>query len=375
MGALHAQTRAATPTATPEVLSVDMREEIVRTQATVTDLYGRRETKTLPITVYRPAGEGPFPLVVFNHGRAVAAMRAQQGRYRPDAAARYLVGKGFVVLVPNRIGYWETYGDFDPENNGSCASPRIEPMSLAASDQVLATVEFAKTLPYVDASRWLVVGQSVGGLTSVATVGRAPAGLLGGINFAGGTGGEPEAHPGQPCAPHAIARYWGGLAKNAKVPMLWLYWENDKYWGANVPKTWHQAWVDGGGQAVLATFGPSGDDGHGGLMTDMDHWVPAVDAFLIGLGFTAPAIPVRPVATAFADLTDATQVPVRSEFQAAYAKFLTLGVPRAFAVGNKGGYGYARGDYAMGRALGNCQRQGQKCALYVVDQDVVWTAP
>lgn len=374
-GALHAQTTTATPTAAAEVLSADMREEIVRTQATVTDLYGRRETKSLPITVYRPAGEGPFPFVVFNHGRAVAAKRAQQGRYRPDAAARYLVGKGFVVLVPNRIGYWETYGDFDPENSGSCASPRIEPLSLAASDQVLATVEFAKALPYVDASRWLVAGQSVGGLTSVATVGRAPAGLLGGINFAGGTGGDPEVHPGKPCAPHAIARYWGDLAKSAKVPMLWLYWENDKYWGPTVPKTWHKAWVDGGGKAELAAFGPTGDDGHGGLNTDMDHWVPVVDAFLNGLGFTAQAVPVAPPATGFAELADANKVPVRADHRAAYAKFLDLGLPRAFAVSSKGGYGYATGDYAMGRALGNCQRFGQKCALYAVDKDVVWTAP
>ena len=357
------------PSAAPEILAKDMREEVVRTQATVKDMYGRQETMALPITVYRPPGDGPYPLVVFNHGRATREKRASQGRYRPEAAARYLVAKGFVVLVPNRIGYWETYGNFDPENSG-CKS--IEPMSIAASEQVLATVEFAKTLPYVDTSRWLVAGQSVGGLTTVATVGRAPQGLLGGINFSGGTGGNPDLNPGRPCNPDAATKYWGEIAKNAKVPMLWLYWENDKYWGPDIPKTWHRAWVDGGGRAKLAAFGPSGENGHSGLTQDMDHWLPEVDAFLGQLGFEQPAIVKAPPASAFAAIDATTAVPVGTSGKAAYAKFLEMALPRAFAVSSKGGFGLARGDYAAGRALGNCQRYGNPCTLYAVDSDVVW---
>jgi dienelactone hydrolase len=357
------------PGAAPDVLAKDLREEVLRTQATVKDMFGRQETMALPITVYRPPGEGPHPLVVFNHGRAVDAKRAAQGRYRPEAAARYLAGKGFVVLVPNRIGYWETYGSFDPDFSG-CKS--IEPMSIAASDQVLATVEFAKTLPYVDASRWLVAGQSVGGLTTVATVGRAPAGLLGGINFSGGAGGNPDRNPGQPCNPGGITKYWGEIAKNAKVPMLWLYWANDKYWGPDIPKTWHRSWVEGGGRADLTALGPSGEDGHSGLTRDMDHWLPVVDAFLNQLGFNQPAIVKLPPASAFATIDATVAVPVGLSGKAAYAKFLEMALPRAFAVSSKGGYGLASGDYAAGRALGNCQRFGNPCTLYAVDSDVVW---
>ena len=211
---------AASSMAQEEVLAKDMREEIVRIQVTVKDLYGRQETKPVPITIYRPEGEGPFPLLVFNHGRATSDLRAKQGRSRPEHLARYFTAKGFVVLAPTRIGYWETYGDFDPEDNRSCSDMRVEAMSTAASDQVLAAVEFAKTLPYVDASRWIVAGQSVGGLTSVTTVGRRPAGLLGGINFSGGTGGNPVQNPGRPCSPQQIGRYWGSLAKNAAVPIV-----------------------------------------------------------------------------------------------------------------------------------------------------------
>ena len=362
-----AQEAAAKPVA--EVMAQDMREEVLRLDATVKDFFGRQETKPVPVTVYRPQGDGPFPLFVFNHGRAVEAKRAQQGRYRPESVARYLVAKGFVVLVPNRIGYWETYGGFDPEFSG-CRS--IEPMSIAASDQVLATVAFARSLPYVDTSRWLVGGVSVGGLTAVTTVGRAPEGLLGGINFSGGTGGNPDNNPGKPCNPAATIQYWGSIAKNAKAPMVWMYWENDKFWGLNNPKLWHQAWQAGGGQAQFVGLDAIGDDGHSGINLDMDRWLPVVDQFLQSLGFDAPAIVQAPAPSGFAAITDINAVPVGSAGKAAYPKFLEMPVPRAFAVSSKGGFGIARGDYAAGRALGNCQRYGNPCKLYAVGDDVVY---
>jgi len=366
--ASHAQSTAPAP----EVFAQDMREEIVRISATVKDMYNRQETRPVPITIYRPAGDGPFPLFVLNHGRPTTERRAAQGRFRPESAARYLVAKGFVVLVPMRIGYWETLGNFDPEESGGCSDKRIEPMSIAASDQVLATVEFAKTLPYVDASRWLVGGISVGGLTSIATVGRNPPGLLGGINFSGGTGGHPVKTPGHPCGPHRVESYWGGLAKKSTVPMLWLYWQNDKYWGAEIPKEWHKAWVDGGGKADFKSFPPAGEDGHAGLTIDMNAWLPVVDEFLNILGFTQPAIVTKPPASSYAELADVSKVPSVSAKTSGYARFLEAKQPRAFAVGDRGGWGSASGDYAMGKALGNCQRYGQVCRLYAVDNEVVW---
>ena len=365
---LHAQTPA------PEVWAKDMREEVLRTPVTVTDMYGREETRALPITVFRPSGDGPHPLVVFNHGRAVGDKRVSQGRARFEHAARYLVEKGFVVMAPTRIGYWETFGDFDPEYSGTCNARNFAPQHKAVSDQVLATVALAKTLPFVDASRWLVAGQSVGGLTAVATVGRNPPGLIGGINFAGGSGGNADATPGRPCSPNVLGQHWAHVAKTAQVPMLWLYWQNDLYWGEDVPKQWHQAWVGAGGKADFKSMAPIAADGHLGLDRDMDHWLPLVDAFLNGLGFTEAAIVPRPAATNWAEVTDVNKVPISAKSRiAGYEKFLAANPPRAFAIGSQGAWGYATGDYVTGRALGFCQRSGQTCKLYAVDNDVVWT--
>ena len=171
-----------------------MQEDIVRIPVKVKDLYGREETMPVVLTIFRAAtqpidGSDKRLLIIINHGRAVSGKQGQQGRQRFGAAAQYFVSKGYAVVVPTRIGYWETYGSFDPEDSGTCNNRRIEPMSLAASEQIIAAATYAKTLPYIDATRWLAVGQSVGGLSTIATVARAPEGLVGGINFAGGTGG------------------------------------------------------------------------------------------------------------------------------------------------------------------------------------------
>ena len=57
----------------------------------------------------------------------------------------------------------------------------------------------------------------------------------------------------------------------------------------------------------------------------------------------------------------------------AYKRFLEAKLPRAFAIGPKGAAGWATGDWAIGRALGFCQRRsGDRCKLYAVDDDVVW---
>ncbi len=353
----------------------DLREEIVRIQVTVRDLYGREESRPMPITLYRPAGQGPYPVLVLNHGRAVSEKRGSQGRWHPEAAARYFVAKGFVVLAPTRVGYWETYGGFDPEDNGPCNAARVEASSKAVSDQVLAAMEFARALPYADTGRWIVAGQSVGGYASVATAGRKPAGLLAGINFAGGVGGNPDKSPGRPCSPSTLTYHWGQLGKSAAAPMLWLYWANDKYWGEDWPRRWHQAWIDAGATARFQALPAFGDDGHRGFDADMDHWLPVVDAFLATLGFTQEAIVKAPPPSGFARIDEVDKVPARPAGREAYSRFLAINGARAFALSApEGGYGFARGDYAVGRALGNCQRSGHKaCKLYAVDDQVVWT--
>ena len=356
-------------------LAVDLQERIERVTVTVKDRWDREQTMAIPVTVYRPRGEGPFPLVVFNHGRTLD--RATQGRSRPEHLARYLVHKGLVVMVPTRVGYGDTDGPFDPEDSGPCERKDPVPASQAAADQVLATVAYARQhLPFVDTERWVVMGTSMGGNTTLAVVRRRPEGLLGGVNFGAGSGTNPAQRPGQPCSPERFGLQWDGPAVTPQAPTLWLYWQNDLYNGAEWPQRWQQAWVRGGGQAEFHPLPAVGSDGHGGVFIDMNRWVPLMEPFLARLGVGRAHVPVRYRAVPAADIGHLDLLPSGEALRQAYAqRFLAAALPRAFAVGHQGAFGVFSGDWAEGRALGLCQRTGQTCRLHAVNHDVVEQLP
>ena len=63
----------------------------------------------------------------------------------------------------------------------------------------MAAYEYARALPYVDANRMILAGQSAGGIVSMYTAGtRNPQGLLAVLSFAAGRGGNPDFRPGVP---------------------------------------------------------------------------------------------------------------------------------------------------------------------------------
>jgi dienelactone hydrolase len=368
-GAAWAQ---AVPAAEP--FAKDLHEDLIPLAVTVKDLYGRQETRTITLTSYRPDGPGPYPLVIMNHGRATQDKRALQGRQRYEPLARYLVSKGFAVIVPTRVGYGDSVGPFDPETTGDCRALQPQAAAQAASDQVLATLAHARTLAWIDTSRWVVMGQSMGGFTVMAVASRRPPGLVAAVNFAGGAAGNPDSRSGNPCGPQVLAGLWKAQAAESRVPMLWLYWLNDRYWGEEIPRTWAAAWREGGAPLEFHQLPAAGSDGHNGLIADMDHWVPLVEDFLSRAGFGRSGLVARPPASDFAKVDEADKLPSTDAVrEGLYRRFLAARPPRAFAVGPQGAAGYASGDWALGKALGYCQsRRGLPCKLYAVDDDVVW---
>jgi dienelactone hydrolase len=76
---------------------------------------------------------------------------------------RKFVELGFAVIVPIRRGYGATGGPY-AEDFGSCQHPDYTSAGNEATKNVLATIDFAKTLPQNDRDYIILVGQSVGGL-------------------------------------------------------------------------------------------------------------------------------------------------------------------------------------------------------------------
>ena len=361
--------------AQPEI-ATDIHEEIAHVEATVRLLDGTTHTGNLVITHFRPDGPGPFPVVVFNHGRA-PVIRSDPVRWRMPVLARYWTRRGFAVVVPTRIGYGEAGQTIDPEASGACATANFRPVLDNMTAQIARTVEFARTLPWVDRDRVVLTGVSYGGFATIAATARDIPGVVAAVNFVGGLGGNPQVRPGAPCQAHRVAALAAEFGGKSRVPMLWLYADNDTYWGKEWPRRWFDAFTRAGGQAQSASFASIGEDGHKLMSGGFPLWRPVVDRFMGSLGFRQPAAASPLVASGFADITDTAKVPhVKPSVRTGgYAKFLAADVPRAFALAPSGMWAWRSGADAAEVALARCQKSARTtCSLYAVDDRVVWKA-
>ena len=185
-------------------LATDINETIVSIPVIVD---GKPNGAHMVGTVFKPDGGGPFPFVVLNHGRAGTAVeRARPPRWRYVDASRWLVKRGYAVFVATRRGYGETGGS-DVETNYNCSNPWYKEAMAGGVESVMSVIEYAKVQPFVNRSRFVVMGQSVGGYLSVGVAAARPDGLVAAINFAGGQGGRPVSDPGNPCAAENSSRF------------------------------------------------------------------------------------------------------------------------------------------------------------------------
>lgn len=357
-------------------LQRDIHEAVTTLPVTVRDRHGVVLSAPFTVTTFRPDGEGPFPLVILNHGRAVSAeLRAQPARQRMESAARYFVRKGFAVAVPTRLGYGQSVALGDPEDAGPCDRSQWQAAVEAGMTQLAATYRYMRGQPWVSTRDWLLVGQSAGGFLVTAAAARDWPGLRLAISFAGGRGGDPERHPGVPCSPATLQQHFADWGRQARVPMLWLYTRNDQFFGPAYSSAWAKVYRDAGGQLDFQLLPAFGRDGHSLFGAGNDVWQPLLDRLLAGSPWPQPAaltsLPVR----RDLDVRDSQTAPLRQTRvgRADYERFLTRPLPRAFAIDGLGRWGWATGDDAPSRALAFCQqRAAGQCRLYAVNEQVVW---
>jgi dienelactone hydrolase len=242
----------------------------------------------------RPAGDGKLPVLIYSHGRSGTDVeRSRTKVLDPRGHVRYWLRKGFAVVAPIRPGYGET-GGADRESSGvrydvfgNCwGPPDFGRSAAAATAAVTATIEWVRQQPWADASRIVLVGSSMGGLTSAASAAANPNGVVAYINFSGGTGGDGGRAPRRSCGSEEMADLMYRYGKTTRMPSLWLYAENDLYWGAEWPRAWHRAFSAGGSRTeFIMTEALPNADGHQLLARGSRLWTAHVDRFLEELGF------------------------------------------------------------------------------------------
>ncbi|HYC64480.1 MAG TPA: dienelactone hydrolase family protein, partial [Reyranellaceae bacterium] len=115
---------------------------------------------SIPVTVSRPQGAGPFPAVVVMHDCSGLGPRSSGA---PGRWAQLLVERGYVVIMPDSFS---TRGF----PRGVCTDPSKSRLNVAPNRRAQDAFEalgYAQRLPYVDARRVGIMGGSHGGATTL----------------------------------------------------------------------------------------------------------------------------------------------------------------------------------------------------------------
>jgi dienelactone hydrolase len=242
----------------------------------------------LEVVIHKPPGDGPFPLLVVNHGstgRGNNPARFTQTFSNP-AFAEMFVKKGYMVAFPQRRGRGKSEGLYDEGFNVdrsqgyACDPKRSLPGADRALTDIAAAVEVLLQRPDVARRLILMAGVSRGGILSIAYVGAHPREVVGVINFVGGWMGEGCRNANEI---NGTLFKRGGMFPH---PTLWLYGNHDPFYSLDHSRANFAAFQTAGGKGSFFAFEVPGGDGHR-LMSSPPLWTSHVDRYLNSIGVEA----------------------------------------------------------------------------------------
>jgi dienelactone hydrolase len=212
--------------------------------------------------LFRPPGEGPFPLAIVAHATSQNVLRrAQMPQPEYRALAAWLVARGFAVLVPERPGHGATGGRY-LEDQGGCDEADYAKAGRATADSIATALEFMRGQSFVRQDGVVIIGHSAGAWGALALAARNPQGVAAIIAFAPGRGGHANDLPNQVCAPHTLISAAAEFGKSARVPVTWLVAANDTYFSPALSRQIADAFRANGGRVDFRALAASGSEGH-----------------------------------------------------------------------------------------------------------------
>jgi len=229
-----------------------------------TDLIEDGKPVRLEAVIFRPAGAGPFPLAVINHGSTGRGVNPNLFAYTwfaPDLAD-FLNDRGWIVAFPQRRGRGKSDALYDEgfaENRARGYTGDID-ITLRGADRALSDIDAAiaalRRRQDVAPAPVLIGGVSRGGVLSVAYAGLHPGQVAGVINFVGGRLGE--GYPTASTVNHQLFERGASYGR----PTIWLYGQHDTFYSIAHSRDNFAAFEKAGGQGKFLEFEMPPGQGH-----------------------------------------------------------------------------------------------------------------
>jgi dienelactone hydrolase len=232
--------------------------------------------------VFRPQGNGPFPLAVINHGSTQNELqRGALGKPEYAVLTEWLVARGYAVAVPQRPGHGRTGGPYY-EDQGGCANADYRKSGMNAAAAIMAAIDYMRVQKFIQKTGVVALGQSAGGWGTVALASQPLPSLKAVVAFSAGRGGRIDGVAGSNCAPQRLLDAAHQFGEKSHAPTLWLYAANDSYFPPELSRKIVEAYRMGGGHAEYQILPAVGADGHEFIQdrSAVALWGPLVEKFL-----------------------------------------------------------------------------------------------
>jgi dienelactone hydrolase len=223
------------------------------------------EQVKLATITYKPAGNGPFPTLIFHHGSTGRGNdpAAFARPYEPVGLIKWFTERGWAVILPSRRGRGGSEGFYDEgfRPNRAYGYACEERLALAGAERALRDIDAITPIliaqPFVDRSRVVVGGQSRGGILAIAWTGRQPTVARAAINFVGGW--MSDACSSATSINQNLFRHGVPFASAS----IWLYGGNDPFYRIAHSRANFAAFQSAGGRATFHEYAPPpGLNGH-----------------------------------------------------------------------------------------------------------------